>query len=55
MLTIKIIALCWTIVMSVFRLAAKVNGTGTLGALVVKLLSFITLLWAGLELLRMLP
>lgn len=55
MITIKIIALSWTVLMSMFQLVAKVSGTGVLGTMIIKLLSFITLLWAGLELLRMLP
>ena len=55
MIIIKAIALCWTIVTSTFGLAARVNGTGALGTMIIKLFSFITLLWAGLELLRMLP
>ena len=55
MITIKVIALGWTVLMSMFQLVAKVSGTGVLGTMIIKLLSFITLLWAGLELLRMLP
>ena len=55
MITIKVIALGWTVLMSIFQLVAKVSGAGVLGTMIIKLLSFITLLWAGLELLRMLP
>ena len=55
MITVKIIAMVWSLVMSAIVLVAKMDGLGALGTLVVKLLSFITLLWAGLELLLILP
>jgi Na+(H+)/acetate symporter ActP len=55
MITLKIIALCWTVIMSLYALVAKINGPGALGVLLVKLFSFITLVCAGYELIKMLP
>ena len=55
MITIKIIALGWTVLMSMFQLVAKVSGTGVLGTMIIKLLSLATLIYSGYELLQMLP
>jgi Na+(H+)/acetate symporter ActP len=55
MITIKIIALCWTVLMSLYALVAKINGAGVLVILLVKLFSLITLAWSGYELFKMLP
>jgi len=55
MITLKVIALVWTILMSTYALVAKINGTGTLGTLIIKLLSLVTLIYSGYELLQMLP
>ena len=37
MITIKVIALGWTVLMSMFQLVAKVSGIGVLGTMIIKL------------------
>jgi hypothetical protein len=55
MLTVKIIAMVWSLVMAMYTLVAKINGIGALGTLVIKFLSLVTLIYFGYQLIRMVP
>jgi hypothetical protein len=55
MLTVKIIAMVWSLVMAMYALVAKINGIGALGTLIIKFLSLVTLIHFGYELVKMLP
>jgi hypothetical protein len=55
MITLKVIVLIWTILMSTYALVGKITGTGVFGTLIIKLLSLVTLIYSGYELIRMLP
>jgi hypothetical protein len=55
MITVKIIAMVWSLVMAMCALAAKINDIGALGVLIIKFLSLVTLIYFGYELVKMLP
>jgi Na+(H+)/acetate symporter ActP len=56
MITIKIIAMIWAVLMGLFWMVAKISGMGgVVGQMVVKLLSVITVMYFGYELFKMLP
>jgi len=55
MITVKIIAMVWSLVMAICALAAKINDIGALGALIIKFLSLVTLIYFGYQLIRMVP
>ena len=55
MLTVKIIAIVWSIVMSMSVLVGEIDGIGALGTLIIKFLSLVTLIYFGYELVKMLP
>ena len=45
----------WSLVMAMYALVAKINGIGTLGTLVIKFLSWVTLIYFGYQLIQMVP
>lgn len=55
MLTIKIIAMIWALVMSFYALIAKLTGVSQPTALLIKALSLITLIYFGSELIKIIP
>jgi hypothetical protein len=55
MQTIEVIATIYGLLAGLFGMIAKVNGTGVIGTLVVKLASFISFIWFGYKLLMIIP
>jgi hypothetical protein len=55
MATIEIIAYIWAFIMSFYGVIGKVTGVNALGILLIKLFSFITMIYFGWKLILMLP
>lgn len=55
MITIKIISMVWALIMSFYALIAKLSGVSTFTGLVIKVLSLITLIYFGVELIKIVP
>ena len=45
----------WSLVMAMYALVAKINGIGVLGTIVIKFLSWVTLIYFGYQLIQMVP
>jgi hypothetical protein len=55
MVTLSVISLIWGCLMSFYGLLAKWTGIGTFGALIVKFLCLISLIYFGSELIKLIP